>query len=244
MDPPLTSQEVIAIIKSLKKKDYNYTCKASPIQQHCNAQKCRQCKHGIGGSTTGMPRLGSLTKLCTTPPAWFIDVEGGGRVELTTYDLQNFGAFQMRCVDALNIMPSMMKRDSWQEIVQGLLESVNVVDVPKEATNEGSLRELLEDFCTFRQQGKSQDEILLGKPWTDRGRTHFRLRDFIKYLQRQNYENTSLKYVVSFLKEEKAAHGFLHVKGHGVNVWHVKAYDKDEINLDVPIVPPGDENYF
>jgi hypothetical protein len=228
MDPPLTNEEVQAVVKSLEKKEYAYTCKAHPIQPFCNQTKCRTCKHGVGGNPLGLPRLGTLTKLCTEPPIWFLEVEGGGRLELSTDDLQSASAFQHRCMDVLNIMPGIPKRDTWQEIIANLLRDVVIVEVPREATPCGQLWIHLEEFCTSRVSGKTCDDLLLGKPWTSDGRTHFRLKDLMAYLDRIGFKEFKMNRVAMYLHDWGAEKGFHNIKGKGVNVYVVKEFDNKQ----------------
>ena len=238
MDPPLSTAEVLAVIKSLNKKDYNYTCKAAPIMNYCNVNKCRGCKHGIGGSDVGLPKLGTLTKLDTSPPIWFIDVEGGGRLELQTEDLQNFIRFQNRCMEVLNMMPTMLKRDRWQEIVQKLLQDCNVVPVPREATPLGLLMQHLEEFCTSRVTGKTHDELLLGKPWTNNNKHYFRLKDFLKYLERQKFTEFKMNRIALYLRDMGGEKHFFNVKGKGVNCYSIPEFtEKQNQSFNNPEIP-------
>ena len=36
LDPPLSSSEIQQIVKSIKRKEYNYTCDKHPLKDHCN----------------------------------------------------------------------------------------------------------------------------------------------------------------------------------------------------------------
>jgi hypothetical protein len=228
MDPPLTAEEVLGVVKSLEKKEYAYTCKAHPIQPHCNQTKCRICKFGVGGNALGLPKLGTLTKLCTEPPIWFIEVEGGGRLELSTDDLQSPTGFQHRCMEILNVMPGLPKRDSWQEIISNLLRDVVIIEVPREATPRGQLWLHLEEFCTSRVSGKTHDDLLLGKPWTSDGVTYFRLKDFMGYLDRTGFKEFKLNRVAMMLHDWGAKKQFFNVKGKGVNCYAVKEFDNKQ----------------
>jgi hypothetical protein len=234
MDPPLTSEEVLGVIKSAGRKDYAYTCKQSPIQQYCNAAKCRGCKFGVGNNSLGMPKFGTLTKLRTSPPIWFLEVEGGGRLELSTDDLQSPMHFQNRCMEALNIMPAIPKRETWQELVAGLLADVLIIDVPAEVTPEGQLKGLLEEFCTSRVAGKTHDDLLLGKPWTNNGATYFRFRDFLDYLSRQGFKDMKANRIAMYLRDWGADKDFFNIKGKGVNVYVVKEFKRQSEGFDVP----------
>jgi hypothetical protein len=243
MDPPLTTTEVLGVIKSLQKKSFEYMCKQPPIAQYCNMPKCRHCKYGIGGGASGLPKLGSLTKLATSPPLWFIDIDGGGRLELTTEELQNQLAFQRRCMEVMNLMPAMMKRDGWEELIQGLMEDVTVIDVPPEATPIGMLTQHLEDFCTTRVQGKTHDELLAGKPWTNNGFHYFRVRDFLSYLERQKFTLLRLNHIAMHIKEMGAEKKFFNVKGKGVNCLMIPEFNnKQTSEFDVPKI--GDAKPF
>jgi hypothetical protein len=234
MDPPLEAMEVVGVIKSLQKKEFFYMCKQPPIAQYCNKAKCRACKHGIGAGDLGMPKFGSLTKLLTVPPIWFLELEGGGRMELTTDQLQSQRGFQNRCMEALNIMPIPPKNEVWQEIVSTLLSNVNVVEIPAEATPEGMLKGLLEEFCTSRVQAKNPDEMLLGKPWTSNGFHYFRLKDFLDFLSRKKFDLIRKAHVGLYLKNWKAESKFWNLKGKGTNTYKVEEFKKQEESFETP----------
>lgn len=244
MKPPLQTDEVLNIIKSLKRKQYSYTCKSQPIQPYCNAAVCRTCVHGVGGAELGMPKFGTLTKLNTVPAIWFLDVEqeeGTGRLELTTEELQNPLYFQRKCMEMLNLMPVIHKREVWSSVVCKLLQDVNIVDVSYEATPAGQLMRHLEVFLIDRKvEAKTCDELLLGKPWVNNNEIHFRLGDFIDYLQMKKFNLLPLGKIASVLKDVKGfRRDFHHIKGKGVNVVIVPAdtFTKQNRGLDTPDQP-------
>lgn len=222
MDPPLHDSEVMGVVKSLNKaKGYIYTCKQQPIVNHCNVNKCRACKYGIGVSGVGMPRYGTLSKIATTPPIWFVDVEGGGRVELQTEDLQYPKKYQTCCMEQLNVVPPAVKGEVWSEILSKLISDVNVVEVPQESTPQGLLWQFLEDFCTSRVQGRTMDELLLGKPWSDNKNVYFRMRDFMAFLERVRFRDFPMNKIAVYLREWGCEKEFLNLKGRGVNVYAI-----------------------
>lgn len=53
MEPPLDDREVASVIKSLKKKTYNYQCSDALLKPYCNAGVCQQQLHGIGHGQSG-----------------------------------------------------------------------------------------------------------------------------------------------------------------------------------------------
>lgn len=243
MNPPLTAVEVLGVIKALDKHDYNYTCKTQPIEAVCNADKCRRCKFGIGKGDFGMPKFGSLTKLCTTPPIWFIDIEGGHRLELTTEELQSPVSFQRRCMEVLHAVPGIPKRNEWTDILSELFENVNVVEVPRQATPKGHLLSLFEEFITSRVQAKSKEEIMLGKPYTVGDTTYFRMKDVIKFLDRQRFTMFQLNEIVSILRDEHDVkeHRF-NINGTIICCMKIPAVTVAKIEpSDLPSLPKNDD---
>lgn len=231
--PPLTDTEVQGVIKSASRKDYIYTCSKQPIKSYCNSGLCRTRKHGVG-AMVGMPILNGLTKYDSRPPVWFVDIDGGGRIELTTEDLQNQGRFQKRCMEALNTMPMAIKPGVWHAMVQALLEKVVIIEAPADASPDGQLFEHLERFCTSKAQARNRDELLLGKPWVEHGRVYFRLSDFIGYLERQHFRYYNSTQIASMLKERNGEHSFFNLKGKGCNCWSMPQYAVQTESHDIP----------
>ena len=87
VSPPLPAQEVLTLISTLRKKEYNYKCSDEPIKSYCNVAKCRTCKFGVGGGGAA-PTFSSLAKLDSKPPLWFLSIDDK-RLELSTEQLQN-----------------------------------------------------------------------------------------------------------------------------------------------------------
>lgn len=227
MKPPLTPVEVMGVIKSLKKKEYNYSCNQAPIQPFCNAVKCRTCKFGVG-TGSGLPTMGTLTKLETVPPTWFIDIEDGGRLELCTEDLQNARGFQLVCMNTLNMVPVIPPKKDWDLMMQKMMENVSVIEVPVDMLPEGQLLEMLERFCGGRVQARQQDEILLGKPWLNGGRHYFQVSSLLAFLDRNRFKYESVRWICKVLRDRGGKHDFFNIKSgegrKGFNVWSVPEF--------------------
>lgn len=239
MDPPLSPSEVQGVLKSLNKaKGYNYTCKQQPIVSFCDKNRCRACKYGIGLMGAGMPKYGTLCKIATNPPIWFVDVEGAGRLELETEDLQFIKKYQTRCMESLNILPPLIKTDAWCEVVGKLLEDVTVVEVPHEATPKGQLYSYVEEFCTSRVQGRGPEEMLLGKPFVSDTHIYFRMRDLMSFLERQKFREFKINRVAVYLREWGAEKHFFNAKGTGINCFYFSAdkFKKLTQPLQVPTI--------
>jgi hypothetical protein len=223
MDPPLSSVEVLGVIKSQKKKEYHFMCNRQPLQSFCNKPLCRSRKYGIG-EATGMPTMGTLTKFDSIPPIWFIDVEGKGRLELQTEDLQQPLRFQKCCMEQLDCVPPILKREDWSSIISALLETVNVVQIPLESTPRGLLMSHLEDFINSKSQhhvNRDKEVLLSGNVWLEDKYAYFRLKDFLDYLQIRRFTEFKPNKIAIILKDLNAEHVFINIKGKGVNVYKI-----------------------
>ena len=233
MKPPLAPNEVLTVIGSLEKKEYNYTCKKQPICAHCNATLCKTRKYGIGEGM-GLPAMGSLTKLDSNPPLWFVDIEDGGRLELTTEDLQSPTAFQFKCLETLNIMPQIPKRVEWQQIVTNLLSNITIIPVPKDSTPVGMLLLHLEEYCVSRPGDEDPLCLTRGLIWNNAGHHHFRLQDFLMYLDRKKFYDVPKNKILSVMREQGAKPmGVNMSKGRFVNTYRIPYFAKQD-----KFVPP------
>jgi hypothetical protein len=237
MSPPLGATEVLTIIKSLEKKTYRYKCNEAPIASYCNSAVCKNRRYGID-SSQAMPALGSLTKLDTDPPVWFIDVEGK-RMELATEDIQKQHLFQKRCMEQLNFMPGTMKQDGWVQLLQNLFENLIVLAAPADAGVEGHFYELLDSFLTDRPQGKVRDDLLIGKAYTEDGKSYFRLRDLKAYLTKMRFNDYTSAQISLKINKIGGGDDFFNIKGRGTNVRYVPSPDEQTEPSELPAMGEG-----
>ena len=234
MKPPLPSDEVLGVTKSVERKEYQYTCSKVPIVDHCNSIVCRMRKFGIG--TDVMPRLGSLTKVNTDPPTYLVDIEGHGRVVLSTDDLLNPRRFRTAAFQVCDKAFTVLKEENWNKLVNELTENMTVIDMPEDASPVGQMFEHLENFCTGRAQAKSKEELILGRPWFDEeNQTYwFRSIDFMKYLERQHFKEFNRTQVAAHFKNRGMEHVQFSIKKKTVNVWGIYFDPNTDHHLPVP----------
>lgn len=241
MLPPLGHQEVATISKSVGKKSYNYKCKDQPIAAVCNRSMCVMRKYGVeDGKDTPDFELGRLVQLQTDPVTWILDVNGRG-LELTTEQLHTYRLFQQRCMEVLTFFPKPLKNEHWHPIVRAALDKAEIVSVPEDATKEGQLWVQLRRFCTSRVQGKSLDELLLGKPFTDGKRSFFQAADFIQFLHQNRISGVRERDIWAWLRKRKAEHHEKVMKGSFINYWSVPAFVGQSEDFEVPRVQPMGE---
>ena len=170
-----------------------------------------------------MPVLGALTKYDSKPPLWFWDADGQ-RIELTSDELLDYPKFQRACLDRLNRVLPDLKASEWKQAVGKALETLHVEPVPEDVSPEGQFWELLERFCTGRTQARTKEEILLRKPWTDEGRTYFRLTDLLEYLERARFKGLTMQRITAVLRARSGQDHQFKISGKVVRAWSIPEF--------------------
>jgi len=190
-DPPLPYQEVISLINSIGKRGYDkYRCKDQPICGVCNAAKCRTKKFGVGFEEEQMPELKDLVKINSTPPQWFLTVDGA-RIGLASVELYKPDLFALVCMDQGNKLVPTLKSKPWKEIyLKPLMNAVQIIKPLQSLNLVDQLENHLFEYTRNRAQGRILDDVANGVPWTDeeKGITYFKLEEFYVYLKRCNWE--------------------------------------------------------
>lgn len=241
VQPPLDSAEVLALMKSLDKKQYHYTCDREPLASHCDRRACVKRKFGVRGGDGDrdpeMPLIGGLTKLESSPPIWFLDVDGRRVGPMVTEDLQLQPRFQKVCMEQINKMPPQLKPQKWNELINGLLATAQIVDMPDETSEHGQVWFHLEKFCTGRAQCEEFNELQVSdKPFTDdvNGLTFFKLTDFIAYLDRRRFKNVTPQQLGALLRERGAKNERKKINGKDLSLWIIPQFESTSIQLRTP----------
>lgn len=238
-EPPLPLNEVNVVAKQVQRKDYAYKCNDAPINAHCNKDLCRTMEFGIGAAASGVP-IANLRKYNSTPPVWFLDVNGEP-LELDTDALMNQTAFQKACMEQLNLYPRTAKKEQWEARVGALLNEMKenesaIVEVAQDASISGQFYDYLEEFCSYLQTAQDREEILLRKPFTDEeeGKTYFRLKDFEAHLRKNKFFEYKSHKVAQRLRDINGDSTVLKIKGRSVRVWCIPSFEKGDIDITVP----------
>lgn len=234
--PPGRVDVVMGKIRSLEKRDYNYTCKTEPMCSFCSKEICRTRPFGVGNEDD-YPDLRGMRVLKTDPPIWFVEV-GGRTVELNADMLLNYAQFQRACLsqDARIHLP--MKQADWTVVVKHALENCEPVPVPEDAGERGRFEEVLYDFLANRHESENVEGLLMGRPWldTEGGRYVFRAKDLQVFMVREGLKELNRSAIIYRLKfQYEAAADFVNIKGHGVRVWAVRSEKVQRVpDLDTP----------
>ena len=241
INPPLSSEEVQIIVRSLRKKDYSYKCKDSPINAHCDAVACRLRTHGVGQGSA--PDISSVSILDTEPPLFFVTLSSGATVECSSDDILSSRSFQRAALDQLKIMLPLYKQDNWLSRIALCLESATRIEAPRESGVTGAFHALLEDFCTNKYRAKERDEIILGKPWLDEDQQlyWFRLQDLEEHLNRVKFRELTRNKMTQRIRQLGGMHRFFNLRGKGLNLWSVPA-EVFEVQTEPHSVPRVEES--
>lgn len=202
LNPPGSEAGLASVIRSYKRKDYEYKCKDEPMKSVCDSILCRRRRFGVtGGSVT--PLITSIKKLNTEPPIWFVDLEGEIKIECTTDELLTWVKFQKKLVERAHNPFGMIPQPLWISTIQIALQKVEVIEVGADAGISGEFRELLETFLTNKQRALREEDLLSGRPWEDedQGRYYFSLGKLQRYLKREGMEKMDRSQVTSRIKE-------------------------------------------
>jgi hypothetical protein len=238
MKPPLDSEELTNIKKSVRRKkdEYFYKCKDTPICNVCDREQCLKRKYGIGGAKELNIALSNLRRLDTTPPIWMLDVNGKGMTLTDTQQLIFPQKFAARCVDEINILPNTVKHEEWRELVSALLANVEVIEAPEDAGVDGSFIDLFKQWIRESPKARNKDEILLGQPYTSKNRVYFRAAEMKKYITREvKMEGPRMWYLLKrYLDAEVST---LRLKGIPSRIWSVREFESQDEDFDIPESP-------
>jgi len=233
MNPPLRSKEVQDLIKSIGKRGYDkYRCKDQPICGVCNAAKCRTKKFGVGYDEEQMPELGTLSKICSNPSQYFLDVDGK-RVELTKEQLHNPNLFSIEVMDKAGVVVPIPRGPDWRELyLKPLMAGLQEIEPLKSLDPKEMLIHLLQEFTVNRTQARTRDDILSKMAWTDEDGDfcYFRMDDFFAFCKRNNWEidKTKTGNLLKSLKDVFEKEVRLKVKNQNPHLIKIKAMKKTE----------------
>lgn len=214
LQPPLSHKEVGAMVKSLEKKNYTYTCNNVPISNHCNKEVCKNREFGIGAFEhidVGII-VDSITKMTSEPPMWVLSLEGV-RSEVETEELLDQTKFRRVCVNAINKIPGRMKGDDWDKFIRLKLAEIEIIEAPKETKMSESVVSMLPQYLSSVPEGFSDRDLRMGR-WVKNG-VGFKMegRCFMDYMNRMQMKVDARKMWLALLG--------VGVTTDAKGVWHI-----------------------
>lgn len=202
--PPLESHEMDGIVKSLERKDFFYKCDDVPCRTHCNKDVCRTCQFGIGQEGAGVPVKGSLTVYTSQPPIYFLDMEGFGRICISSKELINQNAFREACIIQLQRDPHIDAKD-FKKQLDGLLKDATIIQAPIESSKEGVLENMLKDWLMNDLISDDIERLGFGVPVRLGMDYFFKLESLERELKRRRMDELERNELVCILTEKLKA---------------------------------------
>lgn len=238
-ESPLPAEEIVNLQKQHEKKSYGFQCNTSPLNNFCNKELCKARKFGIGGGGLAeFPKLTGMTILNSSPKMFFLDYDGK-RLEVTSEQLSSQASFQKACVEQVNRMPPTLKAPEWNRIVNELLETAIQLEAPPELTIRGQFEDLMREYCTSNIKAMVPEEVVMGKPWTDKGLTKFTFTGLMEFLKFRGFTNVTRVQIQNFIKDlndGNTCHGHQALRKEDgtpttVRVWWVPAYKEEQVDM-------------
>ena len=208
INPPLKANDVISVINSIEKKNYDYKCNDKPI--------CGFCQE----------------KLCYTRKYVTVD---GETLEVEPEILHDPEKFSIVCLTQLNKPLLPIAKLIWRKMISKLLNEMNEpLPAPEDMRIDVQLKEVLVDFVS-RAPGKSLSDIKKSKAFIEEGVCYFRWKDFWRALVRtkswpdKTYpKNKTMRLVQNIFKGKQV---FKKIDEKTERIWAV-----DKIDLDTVII--------
>ena len=151
---PVVKSELMGIIKSLKKKDYKFTCSKDPIASHCEKSTCEKRLYGIKSSEAKITAeamriplpVTALKKYNTDPPSWEMLV-GDVWIKICTKEMMTYANLRSSLLEVMNILPPSMKQSHWDIKLNDLLKfHCTFEDVSEDAGDWKLAIDIIENF--------------------------------------------------------------------------------------------------
>jgi|TARA_R110002126_G_scaffold16551_2_gene66168 hypothetical protein len=232
INPPLKANDVISVINSIEKKNYDYKCNDKPICGFCQEKLCYTRKYGKEGAA--MPEITQIKKLDSDPPLFFVTVDGE-TLEVEPEILHDPEKFSIVCLTQLNKPLLPIAKLIWRKMISKLLNEMNEpLPAPEDMRIDVQLKEVLVDFVS-RAPGKSLSDIKKSKAFIEEGVCYFRWKDFWRALVRtkswpdKTYpKNKTMRLVQNIFKGKQV---FKKIDEKTERIWAV-----DKIDLDTVII--------
>lgn len=242
---PGTYSEVAGIIRSLQRKGYQYKCKDHPLLTCCDKEACASSTHGVQLSNTEEKNkrpnvLDEVTHvICYAPvldskdePYWVFAI-GSIELEVTVDMARSQAIFSREYLRQCHRVILPIRDQKWVTSMNELLSNAEMHELAPDAGPEGQMMIHLEEFCTNKARAKAKAEIILGKPWVDKGRVFFRSADFMRFLDQQRFRAFKEKDIWTVLKRKGAQHHHFNIKGKHVACWSMEMFPEQTEDFDM-----------
>jgi len=226
--PPLKSTDITRIVGQLDKKDYDFRCKEKPICNFCDEKVCYAKPFGKGEEVR-MPAITTIRKYASEPPIFFVTVDEQ-TIEVDAPTLHDPEKFSVVCMTELGTPLLPVAKLIWRKMLAKLMKSMEPIEAPDDTRLDVQLKDLLTEFIS--RDGKSIEDILKRKPFTEKGISHFKFKDFWGFLIRSKTwpDKTYTKNKTIRLLEDlfSGKEKVVKINDKSVKVWTVEKIDVEK----------------
>jgi len=140
-----------------------------------------------------------LRKMTTEPPTYFLAV-GGDDVKVSGDAITDHKLVRKAVITQVNRVVPRMKDTEWDEILQGLLDAIEVIDVPEEARPSGVI---WQSICTELSTRMDDEESIVNRAVEDEDTVYIRGEVIRQVLKRDGIRATPAE-VYAVLKGRNA----------------------------------------
>lgn len=157
------------IIAPIQKKSYSYRCSEHPLCDYCLPDLCRERKYGKESDEISSLSFEELKQVMTNPPHYIWIVNGHEMVFYKESELRDQTSFADQCMRFLHIVPNIIKRPRWLDILNKAFKEIKIEEVDPEADmSPGALLiDYFKEYLTQRPKAQSRPQIKNGYIWID-----------------------------------------------------------------------------
>jgi len=203
--PPLNEQEVATAYQSASKKQYDFTCKISPLSDYCNRRLCLSRPYGVG-TTTGerrtaredSPRSGgggddsggwpdisevTLHEAADSGREWWWLTIYGVRMKFRSSELLSQTEFRKKILGTFGaFLPTLTAKRFERYQQEKFFRSVNKIPPDDIESDFSRFDFYLRRFLGQRASAASADGLRVGQSYVEDGVTWFHHEGLVSYL--------------------------------------------------------------
>jgi hypothetical protein len=195
-----------------------------------------------------MPEFTELRKYETEPVKWELII-GGKSVFMCTNTLTDYRLLRKRIMEEMLILPPILNVSEWDQRLSALMENVNVIEAPDDASTGGIIRRRLFEFLEKTDlnadgnDAKEREALLRGQPIVQNigkegKRVVFKGTDFVSYLKYTRSEELKGTDLWMALRKAGVKHGRIRINNKVTNIWHI-GLEKDSVKFEDIEFDPG-----
>lgn len=253
-DKPLGAAEAKKVIRSASRRDYLYKCSEEPCKSLCDRRVCITREFGISTEESKeldaqdqLPQFTELIEYQSEPPRWGIHVNGKLIANIPTIILRDPAMMGTLIFEQLKINIPKITQDSWRRrILDPLVPTLRVVEVPKEASASGIIAAKFNEFVQKADLTSDGTNIEDRKALTRNIPVVqvingvrcivFRGTAFSEFLKRNKAEvMTGMDLWTSLRRDCGADHDKLRIPGgKPINIWYAPVTEDHEVKVNEP----------